>query len=123
MNELLAQVKASCEAVGGPAVPTWWVLKQELLMIGPNDLDPAFIATTMDQMVEWGVSQRYEYGDVYVHTGLAGLFDRFVVSVGNVPFLAPLKMGDVIMDMGMSQYRAEGLNPTTEFLEFDKVME
>ena len=64
-------------------------------------IDQLFIQTCIDQLVDWGASDRYEYGSAKVYTGLAGLFDRFLLSGGKVPFLAALKMGDLIMDMGI----------------------
>ena len=57
-----------------------------------------------------------------MYTGLAGLLDRFLHRLGRVPFLAPLKLGDLIMDMGIAKYTEKGVKHTSELFQFDKVL-
>ena len=57
-----------------------------------------------------------------MYTGLAGLIDRFFQRLGSVPFLAPLKQGDLMMDMAASVYGPKMSDHPLDVHEFQKLM-
>jgi hypothetical protein len=104
--------------------------KAEILDLGPLEMSDDQVFQLMDNMFMWGVGQRQfirgPAGDVPFYSGLAGLLDRYLRNHILVPFVARVRVHEMMCDLACELYatdhnvtaREEGKSPAIEHLVY-----